>query len=177
MSLADRDPEPLPLAMSSSPGVLFVCTGNICRSPTAEGVFSGLLKTRGLSERIRVDSAGTHDYHPGKRPDPRSRLAAERRGYGIDHLRARVVEQNDFADFDYVLAMDRNNYHDLVRMCPDAYRSRLHMMLAFAPQLRIDEVPDPYFGNAGGFETVLDIVEIAVEGLIDHVVAGLRDEP
>lgn len=156
-------------------GVLFVCTGNICRSPTAEGVFTDLLAATPFSNRVHVDSAGTHDYHPGKHPDPRSRLAAARRGYDIAGLRARVVDAADFQRFEYVLAMDRSNYHDLERVRPGAREARLAMFLSFAPQLAIDEVPDPYYGGASGFEDVLDIVEIGSAGLIEHLALRFRD--
>ncbi len=162
--------------MVDSIGVLFVCTGNICRSPTAEGVFVDLLAASGLQDRVHVDSAGTYDYHPGKRPDSRSRSAAARRGYDINNLRARVVEDEDFERFEYVLAMDRSHYHELARICPDRYEDRLHMFLSFAAELAVDEVPDPYYGGASGFETVLDIIEVGARGLIQHLEARFRGE-
>lgn len=156
-------------------GVLFVCTGNICRSPTAEGVFLDKLAVSGFADRMHVDSAGTHDYHPGKRPDSRSARAAARRGYDISGLRARVVEVADFARFDYVLAMDRSNYHGLARICPDSHSERLRMFLSFAPQLEMTEVPDPYYGGASGFEDVLDVIELASIGLVEHLADRFRD--
>ena len=159
--------------MADPIGVLFVCTGNICRSPTADGVFAGMLAAHGLEGRVHVDSAGTHDYHPGKRPDPRTQRAAARRGYDLEHLRARVVVRADFDCFDYVLAMDRGNYHDLLRTCPETRRDRVQMLLSFAEHLGVDEVPDPYYGGGDGFETVLDLVEVASEGLIRHLAERL----
>ena len=161
--------------MVQSIGVLFVCTGNICRSPTADGVFATMLAAQGLADRVHVDSAGTHNYHPGVKPDTRTRSAASRRGYDLGHLRARVVVAEDFERFDYVIAMDRANYHDLLRSCPEVRHDRVRMFLSFAEHLGVDEVPDPYYGGADGFETVLDLVEVASEGLIRHLVERAGD--
>jgi len=154
-------------------GVLFVCTGNICRSPTADGVLTGMLAAHGLEGRVTVDSAGTHDYHPGKRPDHRTRRVAASRGYDLGQLSARVVVPVDFERFDYLLAMDRSNYRDLLRICPSSRRERVRMFLSFAQHLGIDEVPDPYYGGADGFEAALDLVEAACEGLARHLVECL----
>jgi protein-tyrosine phosphatase len=156
-------------------GVLFVCTGNICRSPTADGVFAGMVASNGLGEAVHVDSAGTHNYHPGKSPDPRTRRAAARRGYDLEHLRAREIVSADFDRFEYVLAMDRANYHDLLRTCPEPRQDRVRMFLSFAEHLGMEEVPDPYYGGADGFETVLDLVEVASEGLIQHLTERLGE--
>ena len=152
--------------------VLFVCMGNICRSPTAEGVFRHFVGAAGLTGRIEADSAGTHDYHIGAPPDSRSQAAAAQRGYDLGGLRARQVRTEDFADFDYVLAMDETNRAALRRLCPSQYRDRVKLFLEFAPDSGVREVPDPYYGGSRGFEEVLDLVEEAARGLLDHIKAG-----
>lgn len=152
--------------MESKIHILFVCTGNICRSPTAHGVFLRLLADQHLSDRFMVDSAGTHAYHSGEPPDQRSQEAALRCGINISDLRARQINQDDFAYYHYILAMDRDNYHLLQRNAPPQYRNKIHLFLQFAPQLIIDEVPDPYYGGSQGFEQVLDIITIAAQGLL-----------
>jgi protein-tyrosine phosphatase len=149
--------------------VLFVCLGNICRSPTAEGVFRARVARAGLARVIATDSAGTHDYHVGDPPDPRAKAAARRRGVDISDLRGRQVVREDFARFDYLLAMDRSNLRHLARLCPKGAESRLRLFLEFAPGAGIDEVPDPYYGGADGFEHVLDLAEAAAEGLLAHI--------
>lgn len=149
--------------------VLFVCMGNICRSPTAEGVFVELLKRHGLEDRIHVDSAGTHAYHVGSAPDPRARAAAAKRGADLGSQRARKVAPEDFEDFDYILAMDRDNLEILEAVCPPEQRDKLQLLLAFAPDVGVDEVPDPYYGGAAGFERVLDLIEAAAEGLLREI--------
>ena len=149
--------------------VLFVCLGNICRSPLAAGVFRRLVVSEGLEDRIAADSAGTHGYHVGEAPDERARAAARRRGIDIGGLSARRVRRGDFTEFDYVLAMDRGNYRELVRLCPPGAPARLGLYLDFAPDLGGREVPDPYYGGADGFERVLDMVEAAAHGLITHI--------
>ena len=149
--------------------VLFVCMGNICRSPTAEGVFRHLVEQQGLAEKIIIDSAGTHDYHIGNPPDARSQAAAARRGYDLGSLRARQIVAGDFTKFDYVLAMDDANLHLLQQQCPDEYRNRLKLFLEFAEGCRLREVPDPYYGGAQGFTQVLDLVESAARGLLEHI--------
>src|SRR5690606_36346199 len=145
------------------------CMGNICRSPTAEGVFRKLLKERAPDLEIATDSAGTHGYHAGAPPDARARRAAERRGIDISDLRARQVTSEDFARFELVLAMDRQNLEYLLELCPPEYRDRVRLLLEFAPRLTRDEVPDPYYGGVTGFEHVLDLVEEASIGLIEHL--------
>jgi protein-tyrosine phosphatase len=147
-------------------GVLFVCTGNICRSPTAEGVFRALADAEGLGEAIEADSAGTHGYHVGDAPDTRAQAAAARRGIDLSGQRSRLFGAGDFETFDYVLAMDRMNYRTLSIVCPAHARGRLSLFLDFAPSLGLDEVPDPYYGADDGFEEVLDIVEAASRGLL-----------
>jgi protein-tyrosine phosphatase len=146
--------------------VLFCCMGNICRSPTAHGVFEGMVKEAGLSDRIVIDSAGTHAYHVGEAPDRRSQETARRRGYDLSHQRARKVKADDFLEFDYVLAMDQDNYHNLHAICPSGYEERLSLFLDFAPELGQREVPDPYYGGGNGFEQVFDLVEAASRGLL-----------
>ena len=154
---------------SKSVGVLFVCLGNICRSPTAHGVFESMVASRGLGERIRVDSCGTGDWHIGQPPDRRAAAEAARRGYGLDHLRARQVESRDFERFEYILAMDHQNLADLKAMRPAAFTGYLGLFLSFAPELAVEEVPDPYYGGEAGFAHVLDMVEKASEGLLQEI--------
>lgn len=149
--------------------VLFVCMGNICRSPTAEAVFRHLVGQAGLLEYIRIDSAGTHDYHIGDAPDARTQRAASQRGYDMSLLRGRQVEVADFADFDYVLAMDNANLSILQRLRPRDARGHLGLFLEFAEHGGGREVPDPYYGGADGFERVLDLAEAAAQGLLRHI--------
>ena len=149
--------------------VLFVCMGNICRSPTAEGVFRRLLEQEAPDLDVLVDSAGTHAYHVGHPPDPRACRAAERRGVDLRMQRARQVTVEDFVRHELVLAMDRDNYAQLIELCPVEYRERVRLFLEFAPGVGRDEVPDPYYGGANGFEHVLDLVEEAARGLLEHL--------
>ena len=150
--------------------VLFVCLGNICRSPTAEAVLRALAAREAPELALEVDSAGTAGYHVGEPPDPRTRAAAARRGYDLSALRARVVEPGDFERFDLILAMDRENLRVLQRRAPAATRERLRLLLEFAPQAATPEdVPDPYYGGPNGFEEVLDLVEQATRGLLAHL--------
>ncbi|MFQ5469397.1 MAG: low molecular weight protein-tyrosine-phosphatase [Gammaproteobacteria bacterium] len=149
--------------------VLFVCMGNICRSPTAEGVFIDKLANAGLQDGVEVDSAGTHAYHVGHPPDVRAQEAALKRGIDISSQVARRVVEQDFEQFDYVLAMDLDNLEILETICPTQYRQRLNLFLKFAPQLPENEVPDPYYGGAKGFDRVLDLIEAASDGLISHI--------
>jgi protein-tyrosine phosphatase len=153
--------------------VLFVCTGNICRSPTAEGVFRALVAAEGLDGRIATDSAGTHSYHVGEAPDRRSAAAARSRGIELSDLRARKVRPSDFAEFDLVLAMDRGHAEILARQCPPEHAGRVRLFLDFAPQLGLKDVPDPYYGGADGFEQVLDMVEAASRGVLEHIRATM----
>lgn len=149
--------------------VLFVCMGNICRSPTAEAVFQQLVESRDLQAQIGIDSAGTHAYHIGEQPDRRSQAAAKNRGIGMSHQKARKVEIPDFDSFDYVLAMDKSNYKDLHSLASPQQRQRIHLLMDFSTGWNIDEVPDPYYGGSHGFERVLDMVESASEGLLDDI--------
>ncbi len=147
--------------------VLFVCMGNICRSPTAEGVVRRLLEERGLTGRIEVDSAGTHAYHVGEPPDRRAQAAARGRGIELGGQRARQVVVEDFAAFDHVLAMDGDNLALLESRCPPESRHKLGLLLDYAPALGRRDVPDPYYGGTHGFEEVLDLVTVAGERLLD----------
>ena len=147
--------------------VLFVCLGNICRSPTAEGVFRDLVEREGLSGKVQTDSAGTHAYHIGEPPDGRAQAEAKRRGIDISGLRGRQARATDFKDFDYVLAMDRSNHHNLLSICPLNGEQRLGMFLDFAPDVGRREVPDPYY--EGGFDSVYDMIEQATQGLLADI--------
>ena len=142
--------------------------GNICRSPTAEGVFARHVKEAGLEGSIVVDSAGTGDYHIGEPPDPRARKAAAQRGYDLSPLRARQVDKKDFADFDYVLAMDQENLRALGRGCPPEHAHKVKLFTEFCARGACP-IPDPYAGGSQGFELVLDLVEDAAQGLLRHV--------
>lgn len=147
--------------------ILFVCAGNICRSPTAEGVMRKHIQQRGLGRQIEVDSAGTHGYHVGESPDPRSTEAARRRGIDLSVQRARKVIPEDFDRFDLLLAMDRDNLAFLKRNARPEYHDRLGLFMEYATRFQEDEVPDPYDGGAQGFERVLDMVDDAARGLIE----------
>jgi protein-tyrosine phosphatase len=157
------------MSESKPVSILFVCMGNICRSPTAQGVFEYLVENEGLSGRIRIDSAGTHAYHVGETPDSRAMEAASRRGIDLSAQRARRVAEVDFQRFDLVLAMDRDNYHDLLALCPTEQSGKLRLFLEFAPEAGIEELPDPYYGGGTGFERVLDLVEQAARGLLAEI--------
>ena len=156
--------------------ILFVCMGNICRSPTAEGVMRGLLREQGLEDAVEVDSAGTGDWHAGAPPDARATAAARSRGVTLEGA-ARVVARRDFDDFDLILAADRGNLRDLRAVAPEGARARIHLLREFdpdssgAPDL---DVPDPYYGGPDGFEHVLDLVESACRGLLDALRADGR---
>jgi protein-tyrosine phosphatase len=152
--------------------VLFICMGNICRSPTAHGVFRDLVQRQGLQESIELDSAGTHGYHVGAPPDRRAQQTALARGFDLSDLRARQAVSADFDAFDYLLAMDRDNYMCLKAICPPGEEHKLHLFMDFAPQLSIKEVPDPYYGGDQGFEQVFDMVEAASLGLLSHIRAN-----
>ncbi|MGI9251717.1 MAG: low molecular weight protein-tyrosine-phosphatase [Pseudohongiellaceae bacterium] len=171
--------------------LLMVCLGNICRSPTAHGVMQKMITNKGLENKIKVDSAGTGDYHIGEQPDTRSIAAAATRGYDLSSLRARQVEAVDFERFDYILAMDRYNLRDLKRQCPSGLQHKLSLLLDYAGNTRsdgsnendggdgsyesnegtYDAVPDPYHGGGEGFELVLDLVEEACAGLLETICA------
>ena len=152
--------------------ILFVCMGNICRSPTAEGVFTRLINERNLTHRFLIDSAGTHAYHIGNAPDLRSQKAALERGIDLSHLRARKFEMGDFDTFDFILAMDAENFALLIQACPEEQRDKIRYFLDYAPHLGTREVPDPYYGGEYGFERVLDMVEEASAGLLNALNAA-----
>jgi protein-tyrosine phosphatase len=147
--------------------VVFVCLGNICRSPTAEGVFRDLVEKEGLADQIRVDSSGTSNWHIGQEPDVRSQQTAKTRGIDLSGLRARQATVSDFETFDYILAMDAANHRDLLEMCPTGREDRLHLFLKFAPELGRLDVPDPYYHD--GFDGVFDMLEVASKGLLTDI--------
>jgi protein-tyrosine phosphatase len=149
--------------------ILFVCMGNICRSPTAEGVFRKLVSDAGLEDRIHVDSAGTHAYHTGESPDRRGMEAADRRGFSLKGIRARRVVETDFAAFDYIIAMDEDNLAKLRESADVDHHGKLRLFLEFAAASTLTEVPDPYYGGLAGFERVLDLVEDAAQGLLAEI--------
>jgi len=140
--------------------------GNICRSPTAEGVFRNLVEREGLRELIDVDSAGTHAYHVGEPPDTRAQETALKRGFDLSNQQARRAVADDFLMFDYVVAMDQDNYHALYAICPEGMEDKIHLLMDYAPSFRTREVPDPYYGGPSGFEQVFDMVEEAAAGLL-----------
>jgi len=154
--------------------ILFVCMGNICRSPTAEGVFRRLVAERAPGAEIEIDSAGTHDYHVGDPPDPRSIAAAARRGVDLRQLRARLIHDEDFERFDLIIAMDRLNRKTLLDRSPAPFRERIRLFMEFAGDREVEDVPDPYYGGAPGFEQVLDLAEEAAAGLLDEVLGRAR---
>ncbi|MCB1761245.1 MAG: low molecular weight phosphotyrosine protein phosphatase [Gammaproteobacteria bacterium] len=155
--------------LNSKVKVLFVCMGNICRSPTAHGVFERLLAEEGLQHLIEVDSAGTHAYHVGQSPDRRARESAMRRGIDLSGQRARQAVREDFGVFDYILAMDQDNFHGLLKICPPGQEEKIHLLMDYAPEFRTREVPDPYYGGETGFEKVLDMVEAAAVGFLSEL--------
>lgn len=149
--------------------ILFVCMGNICRSPTAEGVFRHLVHERAPQLSLEIDSAGTHDYHVGEPPDSRAVSAAARRGVDLRGLRARQVSDEDFERFDLILAMDRLNYVALLERAPQAFHERIRLFGEFAGANAVEDVPDPYYGGPLGFERVLDLAEEAAAGLLAEI--------
>ncbi len=156
--------------------VLFVCMGNICRSPTAHGVFRHQLLERGLSARVQVDSAGTHGYHAGRPPDERSQAHAAQRGYDLSDLRARQLLPRDFERYDLVLVMDQDNHEHARELCPPGHLHKLRRFTEFCLQRTAQVVPDPYYGGEQGFEHVLDLVEDACAGLLAHVQVQLETQ-
>lgn len=149
--------------------VLFVCMGNICRSPTAHGVFQKLVIDKGLVSEIFVDSAGTHAFHVSEAPDRRAQQTAAKRGVDLSTQSARRVTSEDFEEFDYVLAMDSDNYRHLEAICPEGKQQKLKLFMEYAPHLGELEVPDPYYGGINGFERVFDMVETAAHGLLKEI--------
>ncbi|WP_395375504.1 low molecular weight protein-tyrosine-phosphatase [Marinicella sp. W31] len=154
--------------------VLFVCMGNICRSPTAEAVFRDLVNQRGLEKLFEIDSAGTHGYHIGHAPDGRTQKAALARNIRMDAIRSRKVEAEDFQQFDYVIPMDFDNHSFLSDISSEQHSEKIKLMMSFAHQTDVTEVPDPYYGGSDGFELVLDLLQEAAEGLLNHCIRTHR---
>ena len=165
MRRASKSPTPWPVQAA----VLFVCMGNICRSPTAEGVFRARVERAGLRDRLLIESAGIGDWHVGQPPDERAMLHARRRGYDLSGLRARQVTRDDFDRFGWILAMDVRNLRDLKALKPPDYTGYLGLFLDLVPDLGVREVPDPYFGGADGFEKVLELTERASDELLARI--------
>lgn len=157
--------------------VMFVCMGNICRSPSAEAVFHYNIQTSGLKDYVEVASSGTHDYHVGGPADARSHQAALGRGIDMTSHRAQHFKKEHFEQYDYILVMDRSNYDHVMRMCPNGFQDKVHYFLDFAPQLKVKEVPDPYHGGPEGFENVLDLIEAASAGLMSEIRDRFVDPP
>jgi len=162
--------------MQEKVAVLFVCMGNICRSPTAEGVFRHVVEKSDLAGKIHTDSAGTHAYHVGEPPDRRAQATAQSRGIDISDLRARRVSHEDFEKFDYIIAMDKDNLSGLLDQCPEPHKDKVHLFLGFAEHLNDSEVPDPYYGGQRGFERVFDMVEAAANGLLGDINSFLSNK-
>mgnify|MGYP006075800989 CR=1 FL=1 len=159
----------------SNTSVLFVCLGNICRSPTAHGVFEKMVNEAGLQQSITVDSCGTGDWHIGHSPDERSASAALARGYDLSHLRSRQINSNDFNQYDYILVMDQQNLLDVQAMCPSDYSGKLELFLDYANNFsEATEVPDPYYGGLSGFDNVIDLVEDASTTLLSTLTSSLQ---
>ena len=166
--------------MGKRVSVLFVCMGNICRSPTAQGIFRNLVQEAGLEEFIEVDSAGTHAYHVGNPPDQRAQETAQGRGLELSDLARPQVCQEDFERFDYILAMDEDNRYSLSLVCPLEHQEKLGRLMEYAPHWGEREVPDPYYGGDQGFEQVFDMVEAACQGLLEEIRSrhlGGADQP
>ncbi|MGQ4877397.1 low molecular weight protein-tyrosine-phosphatase [Billgrantia sp. LNSP4103-1] len=155
--------------------VLFVCLGNICRSPTAEGVFRRELEVAGLAHRVEIDSCGIGGWHVGETPDSRAAAAARQRGIDLSELRARQLSAEDFQRFDYLLAMDHDNLAALEAQCPDGCRAHIGLLLDFAGH-HDRAVPDPYYGGERGFEEVLDLIESASRGLVEEIARRLEGQ-
>ena len=149
--------------------VLFVCTGNICRSPTADGVFRKIVREAGLEDQISVDSCGLSAYHVGELPDPRSREMAESRGVDLSDIRSRKIKPDDYVQFDYILAMDDGHLRDMRRQAPASNQKRIELFLDYHPNMGGQSVPDPYYGGANGFVHVFDMIEEASHGLLTQI--------
>jgi protein-tyrosine phosphatase len=156
----------------SSPSVLFVCLGNICRSPTAEGVFAHKASRQGFD--VHTDSAGTAGFHKGAAPDKRSQLVAQHRGYDLRALKCRRVTDEDYENFDYIIAMDNANVKDLKRKCPEKFQHKISLLMAYS-ESHFEEVPDPYYGGGKGFELVLDFIEQASDGFLLKLTQHIKE--
>ena len=143
--------------------------GNICRSPTAHGVFEHLVKAEYLADQLEIDSAGTHAYHVGSKPDRRAQETAAGKGIDLTYIKARKVCDRDYEYYDYILPMDNDNYDLLEQSCPEQYKNKISLFLDFSPDLPLQEVPDPYYGGIKGFENVFEMVDIACKGLLDDI--------
>lgn len=154
--------------------ILFVCMGNICRSPTAEAVFSKKLADRNILHKVKVDSAGTHNFHPEAPPDERSQMHARQRGYDLSNLRARPVVESDFEEFDLLLTMDWDNRALLEERCPALHLHKIRGLAEFLQTTQASVIPDPYYGGAQGFEHVLDLIEEAGEGLVKFTIQKVQ---
>jgi len=161
--------EPPPDGEPAKVRVLFVCTGNICRSPTAEGVFRRLVTQAGLGATILTDSAGTGGWHVGQPPDSRSQATAKQRGVDLSGQRARRVSSEDFQDFDYLVAMDRGHQQALLRLAPTGQEQQVHLLMSYAGDRTLLDVPDPYYGGVHGFDHVFDLIERGCKGLLAHI--------
>lgn len=162
--------------MTHSISVLFVCMSNICRSPTAEGVFTTLVHQHQLQNLIEIDSAGTHGYHVGEAPDTRTQRAAYLRGYDLSQYRARKIAPQDVEYFDIILAMDKTNLNNLQRLSAPVHHKRIHLLMNFARHFTDDEVPDPYYELGHSFDLVIDMIEDATQGLFAHVTEQLANQ-
>ncbi|AJQ95831.1 low molecular weight protein-tyrosine-phosphatase [Gynuella sunshinyii] len=149
--------------------VLFICLGNICRSPIAEGVFRALIQERGIDDQFVVDSAGTAGYHVGEGPDERAVRALKGRKVDISDLRARQLQSSDFDEFDYILVADRQNLKDVQTLAGDNCHAEVRLFLSYDPESKVDEIPDPYYGGSEGFETVIDLCKAASEKFLQHI--------
>jgi len=151
--------------------VIFVCLGNICRSPSAEGVMQHLIEQKGLEDKIKVDSAGTIAVHAGERADSRMRSHAQKRGYDLTSISRQFKAHTDFDEFDYVIAMDNSNFADLLAITrKESDKNKISKMTDFSTSSKYTEIPDPYYGGSQGFELVLDLLEDACKGLLDHII-------
>ena len=147
--------------------VLFVCLGNICRSPTAQAIFEKRIVEHGLEGIFKIDSCGTGSWHIGKMPDSRAIEAAEKRGYSLNHIRARKMQIQDFDDFDYFIAMDRENLKEIERLCPEKFRGNVVLFSSFIKNSKLVDVPDPYYGGERGFDEVIDMIELGASGFFE----------
>ncbi len=151
--------------------VLFVCLGNICRSPTAHGIFKKLVDDAGLNNTVAIDSCGTGDWHLDHAPDKRAQTAALQQGFDLSGLRSRLICQADFIRFDYILVMDKKNLHDVLLLCPEQFKHKCELFLTYANELAVDEVPDPYYGGDDGFEDVIEMIKVASLNLLKEIQA------
>jgi len=157
--------------------ILFVCMGNICRSPAAEGIMKKLVKQNNLDDIIEVDSAGTISYHTGEKPDPRMTSFAKKRGYELDSIARHFTPSSDFMKFDYIVTMDDDNYNYVKSFDPfGKYSNKIFRMTSFSKEFDVDEVPDPYYGSSSGFENVLDIIENSTKGLLEKVLDDIKQQ-